>query len=177
MAVEIHIQVLTLKHHQSTYCRTSNNLLHHIFMDFTKNKFRKIEYSINQGSQFVLVTKFQVISRFCPSQKRSSPGYSANNFGTKRQTPKVFLKTWTKLFQHNIEILYLLTFQVLSRFSAKFLVLSRFSHFLGQIPGYFWTWTDTIPIFRFSRFPGSTGNPDKWIEEILLFLVEQKSSQ
>ncbi len=54
--------------------------------------------------------------------------------------------------QCNIEILYILAFQILSRFSAKFLVLSRFSHFLGQIPGYFWTWTDKIQISRFSRF-------------------------
>ncbi len=55
--------------------------------------------------------------------------------------------------------MYILTFQVLSRFSAKSLILSRFSHVLGQIRGYFWTWTDKIPISRFSRFPGSTGNP------------------
>ncbi len=39
-------------------------------------------------------------------------------------------KTWKKLSQYNNEILYILTFQVLSKFSAKFLVLSRFSHFL-----------------------------------------------
>ncbi len=33
-------------------------------------------------------------------------------------------------------------------FSAKFLVLSRFSHFWGQIPGYFWTWTEKIKLFQ-----------------------------
>ncbi len=59
---------------------------------------------------------------------------------------------WKKLSQYNIEILYILTFQILSRFSAKFLVLSRFSHFLGQISGHFCTWTDTIQISMFSRF-------------------------
>ncbi len=74
-------------------------------------------------------------------------------------------KTWKLLSQYNIKILYILTFQVLSMFSAKFLVLSRFSHFLGQIPGYFWTWTDNIQIFWFFRFPGSTGNPamTRWV--------------
>ncbi len=56
-------------------------------------------------------------------------------------------------------ILTCLTFHVLSKFFAKFLVLSRFSHFFGQIPGYFCTWTDKIQISRFSRFPGSTMNP------------------
>ncbi len=55
--------------------------------------------------------------------------------------------------------MYILTFQVLSRFSAKFIVLSRFYHFSAQIPGHFWTWTDKIQISRFSRFPGSAGNP------------------
>ncbi len=32
--------------------------------------------------------------------------------------------------------MYILTFQILSMFSAKYLVLSRVSHFLGPIPGY-----------------------------------------
>ncbi len=44
------------------------------------------------------------------------------------------------------------TFQVLSKFSAKVLVLSKFSHFWGQILGYFWTCTDKIQISRFSMF-------------------------
>ncbi len=44
-------------------------------------------------------------------------------------------------------------------FSAKFLVLSQFSDFWGQIQDYFWTWTDKIIISRFSRFPGPAGNP------------------
>ncbi len=44
-------------------------------------------------------------------------------------------------------------------FSAQFLVLSRFSYRFGQIPSYFWTWTDKIHISRFSRFPGCAGNP------------------
>ncbi len=66
---------------------------------------------------------------------------------------------WKKLSQYNIKILYVLTFQVLSRCSAKCFVLSRFSHFLGQIPGHFWTWTDKIQISRFYRFQGSAGNP------------------
>ncbi len=37
-----------------------------------------------QGSQFVLVIKFQVISRFYPGPKSHSPGYIVDNFGTKR---------------------------------------------------------------------------------------------
>ncbi len=41
-----------------------------------------------KGSQFVFVIKFKVISRFCPGPKGHSPGYSADNFGTKRQTLK-----------------------------------------------------------------------------------------
>ncbi len=112
-----------------------------------------------QGSQFVKVIKFQVITRFCPGQKGHSPGYSVDNFDTKDILNSQEYKTWTKLSQYNIEIFYILTFQVSSRFSAKFLVFSRFSHFLGQIPGHFLTWTDKIQNSRFSRFPGSAGNP------------------
>ncbi len=44
-------------------------------------------------------------------------------------------------------------------FPAQFLVLCRFSYCFGQIPGYFYTWTDKIHISRFSRFPGCAGNP------------------
>ncbi len=62
----------------------------------------------------------------------------------------VVYKIWKKLSQYKIKMLYVLTFQVLSMFPAKFLVLSRFSHFWGQILGYFWTWTG---------FPGSAGKP------------------
>ncbi len=44
--------------------------------------------------------------------------------------------------------MYILTLQVLSMFFyyfvLTFFVLSRFSHFWGHIPGYFWTRTDTI---------------------------------
>ncbi len=40
------------------------------------------------------------------------------------------------------------TFQVLSMFSAKFLVLYRFSHILGHILGYFWTWKNKMQICR-----------------------------
>ncbi len=64
-----------------------------------------------------------------------------------------------KTFSQNIILKFCITFQVLSRLSAKFFVLSRFSHFLGQIPDYFWTWTYKIQISRFSMFPGSAGNP------------------
>ncbi len=83
------------------------------------------------------------MSRFCQGQKGCSPGYIADNFGTKKADAKGVLraqeyKTWKKLFKYNIEMLYILKFQVLSMFSAKFLILSRFSHLLGQIPGYFW---------------------------------------
>ncbi len=68
-----------------------------------------------------------------------------------------------------------INFQVLSRFFAKFIVLSRFSHFFGQIPGYFWTWTDKIQISRFSRFPLGTlylhivltAQPQLWCLQIL----------
>ncbi len=63
---------------------------------------------------------------------------------------------WKKLSQYNIKMLYILTFQALSSFSAKLFVLSRFSQVLGQIPGHFWTWTDNIQISRFSKFAGST---------------------
>ncbi len=37
-------------------------------------------------------------------------------------------------------------------FLLNVLFLSRFWHFWGQIPGYFWTWTDNIQIFP--SFPG-----------------------
>ncbi len=41
---------------------------------------------MNQGSQFALVIKFQVISRFCPGPKSHSPGYTVDNFDTKRKS-------------------------------------------------------------------------------------------
>ncbi len=89
------------------------------------------------------------MSRFYPGQKGHSPGYIADNFSTKRQTPKKWeCKTWEKLPEYNIEMLYILTFQVLSSILLNFL----FCHFFGQIPSYFWTWTDKIQISRFSRF-------------------------
>ncbi len=66
-------------------------------------------------------------------------------------------QTWIQLFDYNIEMLYILTFQVLSMFSTK--VLSTFLHFWGHIPVYFWTCTGQIQISRCSRFPGSTRNP------------------
>ncbi len=37
-----------------------------------------------------LAIKFQVMSMFCLGQKGHSSGYSADNFGSKRQTPKTF---------------------------------------------------------------------------------------
>ncbi len=46
-------------------------------------------------------------------------------------------------------------------FSAKFLVLSRFSDFWKQITSNFWTWIDKIQISRFSRFLVPAGNPEK----------------
>ncbi len=64
-----------------------------------------------------------------------------------------------KISQYNIELLYIITFLVLFMLSAKFLVLFRFSYIFWQIPGEFWTWTDTTQISRISRFPGSIGNP------------------
>ncbi len=60
-------------------------------------------------------------------------------------------------------MLYILTFQVLSVYSAKCMLLSTFLHFWWQFPGYFWTWADKIQISRFSRLPGSTGNPARII--------------
>ncbi len=55
-----------------------------------------------QGSQFFLSIKFQVISRFCSDQKCHSPGYGVNNFGTKKVDAKDVLKSkqykmWTQL--------------------------------------------------------------------------------
>ncbi len=76
-----------------------------------------------------------------------------------RHSKIVGVQNFKTLFHYNIEMLCILTFQVLSRFSIKFLVWSRFSHLLGQILGYFWTWTNKMQISRFSWFPGSTGNP------------------
>ncbi len=63
-----------------------------------------------------------------------------------------------KLSQYNINILHILTFQVLSRFSANFLVLSRFSHFWAKFqaisgPGQI--------KFKSPGIPGSAGNPDQ----------------
>ncbi len=89
--------------------------------------------SLVSGFPVFLAIKFQIISRFCPGQKGHSPGYSTNDVDTKRQTPKAILKsqeykTWKQLSQYDIKMLYILTFQVLSRFSAKFQVLSRFYH-------------------------------------------------
>ncbi len=65
-------------------------------------------------------------------------------------------KTWKKIFQYNIQMLYILTFQILSRFSAKFLVLFRISDFWDNFqaisrPGQI--------IFKSPGFPGSAGNP------------------
>ncbi len=45
-------------------------------------------------------------------------------------------------------------------FYAQFLDLSMFLQYLEQISGFFLTWTDKIQISRFSRFPGSAGNPN-----------------
>ncbi len=59
--------------------------------------------------------------------------------------------------QYNIEMLYILTFQVLSMFSAKCLVLSRFSHFWGEI--YRLCLDLDRKKIKFPGFPGSAGNP------------------
>ncbi len=72
----------------------------------------------------------QVLSR---SKKPFSKLYCKQFLHQKGDTKGVLklqeYKTWKKLAQYNIKMLYILTFQVLSRFSAKFLVLSRFSDF------------------------------------------------
>ncbi len=107
----------------------------------TQQSYSKLHYEllwpksyINKGSQF-----------FQPKNSRLSPGFVqvkkpfsglyCKQFWHQKEDAKGVLnsqeyKTWKKLSQHNIEMLYILTFQVLSRFSAKFLVMSKFSDFL-----------------------------------------------
>ncbi len=64
------------------------------------------------------------IPGYLQGQKDHFPDYSVD------QTLQEY-KTGEKLSQYNNEMLYILTFQVLSVFSAKFRILSRFSHLLG----------------------------------------------
>ncbi len=66
------------------------------------------------------------------------------------------LKTWKILSQYNTEMLYILTFQVLSMFSAKCLVLSRFSHFWDKFQAI--SGGGQIKL-KSPGFPGSTRNP------------------
>ncbi len=102
------------------------------------------------GSQFLLATKFQVISRFCPSQNGHSPGFCAVNFGLKgrhkRHSKIAGAQSWENI-EYNIEILYVLTLQVLSMYSAKCLVLSRFFTISG---GKFQAISD-LQVFQVSR--------------------------
>ncbi len=44
---------------------------------------RETNVYLNQGSLFVFVITFQVISRFCPGPKGHSPGYSTGNLAQK----------------------------------------------------------------------------------------------
>ncbi len=81
-----------------------------------------------------------------------------------RQSKIIGVQKWKQMSQYNIEM-YILTFQVLSIFSANFFC-PGFGTFWGQIPGYFWTWTDIIQISRFSWFPGSAGNPEYRLYEL-----------
>ncbi len=65
-------------------------------------------------------------------------------------------KTWNKLFQYNIQMLYILSFQVLFIFPTKVLVLFRFSHFyFGGERGKFQPISGPGQIkFKSSGFPG-----------------------
>ncbi len=68
-------------------CTNKLNLAFHIqHADLCKFYNCSLRWFNNQGSQFVLVIKFQVISRFCPGSKSHSPGYIVDNFGTKRKS-------------------------------------------------------------------------------------------
>ncbi len=84
------------------------------------------------GFPVFLTKKIQVLSR---SKKPFSRLYCEQCLHQKADAKDVLksmeYKTWKKLSQYNIKMLYILTFQVLSSFFAKFLVLSRFSDFLG----------------------------------------------
>ncbi len=78
------------------------------------------------GFPVFLAIKFQIISRFCPSQ-------NGQFFFTKWLLPKAFYNC------RSIKLVGKCPHTI-------------FSHFLGQIPGYFLTWTDKIQISRFFRF-------------------------
>ncbi len=121
-----------------------------------------------QGSQLLQPQNSRLLPGFV--QVRYSPGYLqvkiailqvlvqttlAPKGRCQRHSKIVAYKTWKKLFQYKIKMLYILTFQIVFMFPAKFLVLS---YFFEQNTGYFWTWTDKIQISRFSTFPGSNGN-------------------
>ncbi len=143
------------------------------------NSDHKRGHAVNrwqQGSQFVLVINSRLSPGFVHVKKVIHQVIVQTMLAPKpkgrhqRRPNSQEYKNWKQLLQYNIEILYILTFQVLSRFSAKCLALSRISHILGQIPGYFWTWTDKI---QFSRFPGSAGNPviSKPFPRIIVVLI------
>ncbi len=48
--------------------------------------------------------KFQVIARFCPGQHSHSPGFGADNSGTKRQMPKAFLNDSLQNLEKTVSI-------------------------------------------------------------------------
>ncbi len=101
--------------------------------------------------QFVFLTKFQVISRFCPGPKVIIQVIVQTIFAPKGIYTKGILnlqqsKTWKKLSQYNIEIWYILTFQVLSKLFC---------------PGFLTFWDKFQPIsgngqikFKSPGFPG-----------------------
>ncbi len=118
-----------------------------------------------QGSQFFLPKHSRLSQGFVLVKKAILQVILHTIFALKcrcQRCSKNTRKTWKTLSQYNIEnieMLYILTFQVLSRFSAKFHVLSKFSYFLSRFqaisrPGQI--------IFKSPGFPGSTGNP-VWI--------------
>ncbi len=88
--------------------------------------------------------------------KRPFSRFEHRHFLHQKADPKGVLKSRsTKLGKNCVNIILKccvsLIIQVLSMFSAQFLVLSRFSYCFGEIPDYFWTWTDKIHISKFSR--------------------------
>ncbi len=66
------------------------SLLHGKHLVLTCHAYSWLYRFTDPGFPALLALKFQVISRFCTGQKGHSPGYSMDNFVTKRQTPKAF---------------------------------------------------------------------------------------
>ncbi len=105
-------------------------------LDIRREKCKINVCSCVQGSQFFFSQNIpgylQILSR---SKKPFSRLYFKQFLHQKEDAKGVQnsqkYKTWKQLPQYNIEMLYILTFQVLSSLSAKFLVLSRFFDILG----------------------------------------------